>query len=302
MRSIPFTWLALAAAFWAAGLLSPPEARAQGAAEKPTSAEPVVQQTPETQIPRQKWTYGGLFGYFDEQQLRRGYKLYHQVCSNCHNMKFMSYRNLGQPGGPHFPKEEVDAIAAEVQVADGFDEQGNPKMRAGKASDPFQWKFKNEAEARAALNGALPPDLSLMAKARTVEREFAWYAFPVIMLRDVLTQYQEQGSDYIYSLLTGYTDPPANFKMSDGLYYDKAYPGHQVAMPQPLAGGDMDYGDGTLNTLDQEAKDVTAFLAWAAEPHLMDRKKLGLWVLVYLGIVVALLLISKRTLWRNVEH
>ena len=141
-----------------------------------------------------------------------------------------------------------------------------------------------------------------MAKARGVEREFAWYAFPIVMLKDLATQYQEQGSDYIYALLTGYTDPPPGAKVADGLYYDKAFPGHQLAMPQPLTDAAVEYGDGTPNTLDQEARDITSYLAWASEPHMAERKKLGIWVLVYLGVLSLLLFICKKTLWRNVEH
>lgn len=287
----------------AAGLLSL-MATAPGLAQTPETKPPtgtsVVVAEP-YQIPRQNWTYGGLFGYFDEQQLRRGYKVYKDVCANCHNMGLLSYRNLGEPGGPHFPEEVVKAIAAEVQVADGFNDQGDENIRPGKPSDNFQWKFKNPKQASAAF-GAAPPDLSLMTKARTVEREFAWYAFPFIMLKDLATQYQEQGSDYIYGLLTGYGEAPAGKKIADGLNYNKAFPGNQLAMPQPLQGGDVQYEDKTPNTLDQEARDVVAYLAWSAEPHLVERKKLGIWVLIYLGVLAVLLLISKRTLWRNVEH
>jgi cytochrome c1 len=253
------------------------------------------------EIKKQPWTFAGLFGYFDKEQLRRGFKVYNKVCANCHNMKYMAFRNLGEPGGPEFPKEVVAALAAETQVADGFNDQGEPVMRPGKPSDYFQWKFKNEKEAAAALN-AVPPDLSVIEKARTVEREVAWYAFPYVMLKDLATQYQEQGADYIYALLTSYRDPPAGKQMAQGMNYNLAFPGHQLAMPQPLSGSDVDYEDGTPNTLDQEARDVTAFLAWAAEPHLVERKKLGLWVLIYLGVVAVLLLLSKRALWRDVEH
>jgi ubiquinol-cytochrome c reductase cytochrome c1 subunit len=286
----PLLWLAA---------LAPALAQQPGA--KPASkAEPAAEE--HYQIPREKWTFGGLFGYFDEQQLRRGYKIYKNVCANCHNMGLLSYRNLGQPGGPHFSKQEVEAIAAEVQVPDGYDDTGNVKMRPGKPSDSFQWKLENEGKARATLNGALPPDLSVMAKARTVEREFAWYAFPLLMLEDLATQYQEQGPDYIHALLTGYSDPPAGKTVADGLYYNKAFPGNQLSMPQPLQGGDVDYEDKTPNTLDQESRDVIAFLEWAAEPHLVARKKLGIWVLIYLAVFAVLLFISKKALWRNIEH
>jgi len=242
------------------------------AAEKPAAApasEPAAPHAEHFQIPRQEWTFGGLFGYFDEQQLRRGYKIYKNVCANCHNMRFLAYRNLGEPGGPNFSKEEVAALAAEIQVQDGYNDQGEPVMRPGKPSDYFQWHFKNEKEAGAAFNGAAPPDLSVMAKARTVERDIAWYTFPFLMLKDLFTQYQEQGPDYLYALLTGYVDPPAGFKLNAGSNYNRAFPGHQIAMPQPLTDGAVDYEDGTPNTLDQESKDVVAFLAWAAEPHLV---------------------------------
>ena len=273
------------------------------AAPKP-AAEPAAAPAPAEhyQIPRQEWTFGGLFGYFDEQQLRRGYKIYKNVCSNCHNMRFLAYRNLAEPGGPNLSKEEVAALAAEMQVQDGYNDQGEPVMRAGKPSDYFQWRFKNDKEAAATFNGAVPPDLSVMAKARTVERDIAWYSFPFLMLKDLFTQYQEQGPDYIYGVLTGYVDPPASFKLNPGSNYNRAFPGHQIAMPQPLTDGVVDYEDGTPNTLDQEAKDVVSFLAWAAEPHLVERKKLGLLVLAYLAALACLLFVAKKTLWRNVEH
>jgi ubiquinol-cytochrome c reductase cytochrome c1 subunit len=284
----------------AAGALLSGFAIASASAEEKAAGAAAAPQHYEVQ--RQNWTFGGMFGYFDEQQLRRGYKIYKNVCSNCHNMRFIAYRNLGDVGGPHLSQEEVQALAAEAQVTDGVNDQGEPAVRPGKPSDYFQWRFKNEKEAAATFNGAVPPDLSVMAKARTYEREFSWYTFPMLMMKDIFTQYQEQGPDYIYALLTGYADTPAGFKLNEGLNYNKAFPGHQIAMPQPLTDGVVDYEDGTPNTLEQEAKDVTAFMAWAAEPHLMERKKLGLWVLIYLAVVAGLLLVAKQTLWRNVDH
>jgi ubiquinol-cytochrome c reductase cytochrome c1 subunit len=284
----------------AAGALLSGFAIAPASAEEKAAGEAAAPQHYE--IHRQNWTFGGMFGYFDEQQLRRGYKIYKNVCSNCHNMRFIAYRNLGDPGGPHLSQEEVQALAGEIQVTDGVNDQGEPAVRPGKPSDYFQWRFKNEKEAAATFNGAVPPDLSVMAKARTVEREFSWYSFPMLMVKDIFTQYQEQGPDYLYALLTGYADTPAGFKLNEGLNYNKAFPGHQIAMPQPLTDGVVEYEDGTPNTLEQEAKDVTAYLAWAAEPHLMERKKLGLWVLIYLAVVSGLLLVAKKTLWRNVDH
>ena len=297
------TMLSLAAIATAVAAEQPVAAAKPAAAPAPAQ-EPAASPAPAEhyQVPRQEWTFGGLFGYFDEQQLRRGYKIYKNVCSNCHNMRFLAYRNLGEPGGPNLSKEEVAALAAEIQVQDGYNDQGEPIMRAGKPSDYFQWRFKNEKEAGASFNGAVPPDLSVMAKARTVERDIAWYSFPFLMLKDLFTQYQEQGPDYIYGVLTGYVDPPASFKLNPGSNYNRAFPGHQIAMPQPLTDGVVDYEDGTPNTLDQEAKDVVSYLAWAAEPHLVERKKLGLMVLAYLAVLAGLLFVAKKTLWRNVEH
>ncbi|ADP70555.1 cytochrome c1 [Rhodomicrobium vannielii ATCC 17100] len=254
------------------------------------------------QIPRLEWTFGGLSGYFDKQQLRRGFKVYQTVCQTCHNLAHLSYRNLTQPGGPELPKEEVEAYAAQKQVADGFNDAGEVNMRPAKLADLFVGPFKNDKEAAAALNGAVPPDLSLITKARTVEREVEWYAFPFVMLKDVLTQYQEQGADYVHALLNGYMEPPATFNLLPGLSYNRVFPGHQIGMPQPLTDGAVDYDDGTPTTLDQQSKDVTAFLAWAAEPTLADRKKLGAWVLIYLIILAGLLYASKKLIWRNVKH
>jgi ubiquinol-cytochrome c reductase cytochrome c1 subunit len=254
------------------------------------------------EVPRLQWTWGGIFGYFDQQQLRRGFKVYKEVCSNCHNLGLLSYRNLGEPGGPGFSPEEVKAIAAEVQVFEGFDEQGNIAMRAGRPADNFVWKFKNAKEAAAAFGGAVPPDLSLITRARGIEREFHWYEYPLVMAKDLATQYQEQGADYLHALLNGYVDTPAGRTVAAGLNYNRVFPGNQLAMPQPLSDGQVEYGDGTPNTLDQEAKDVTAFLAWAAEPHLAERKKMGVWVIVYLAVLAGLLLLSKKVLWRNIEH
>ncbi len=266
------------------------------------AAEQAANHEERYEVPRQTWTFGGLFGYYDQQQLRRGYKVYKEVCSNCHNLGLLSYRNLGEPGGPGFSPEEVKAIAAETQVFEGFDEQGNIAMRTGRPADNFVWKFKNAKEAAAAFGGAVPPDLSLITRARGLERDFDWYAFPLVMAKDLATQYQEQGADYVYGLLNGYVDPPAWKKMAEGLNYNRVFPGGQLAMPQPLSDGQVEYGDGTPNNLDQEARDVVSFLAWAAEPHLAERKKMGLWVIIYLAVLAGLLLLSKKTLWRNIEH
>lgn len=254
------------------------------------------------EIERQDWTFGGITGHFDRAQLQRGYKVYKEVCAACHNMKFMYFRNLSQPGGPEFSAEQTEAIAASVEVEDGPNDEGEMFMRPGKPSDRFPLRFKNDKEAAAANNGAVPPDLSLMAKARTVETHAAWYMFPVNMAKDLATQYQESGPDYLHALLTGYVDPPADMQMSEGMNYNKAYPGHQIAMVNPLSDGVVEYEDGTPATVENYSKDVTAFLMWSAEPKLEERKKLGLKVILYLIILSALLYLSKRALWRNVDH
>ncbi len=300
MTKIKTALMGRAAGVLAAGLLLLAAPAVAAPEQAVSSAEPA--NVPDHEIQRQNWTFGGLFGYFDQQQLRRGFKVYKEVCSNCHNLGLLSYRNLGEPGGPGFSPEEVKAVAAESQVFEGFDEQGNIAMRPARPADNFVWKFKNAKEAAAAFGGAVPPDLSLITRARGIEREFAWYAFPLVMLKDLATQYQEQGADYIYALLNGYTEAPAGKKIAEGLNYNRAFPGNQLAMPQPLSDGQVEYADGTPNTLDQEARDVTAFLAWGAEPHLAERKKMGLWVMIYLAVLAGLLLLSKKTLWRNIEH
>jgi cytochrome c1 len=161
--------------------------------------------------------------------------------------------------------------------------------------------YPNAKAAAAAQNGAVPPDLSVMAKARTYERHVAWFAEPVNWLTDIVTAYQEQGPDYIYALLKGYGEPPAGMQMAPGMSYNKAFPGHQIAMPNPLSDGQVTYEDGTPATADQYAKDVTAFLMWTAEPKLEERKRMGLKVIVYLIILAGLLYMSKRALWHDTD-
>ena len=218
-------------------------------------------------------------------------------------MRSLAYRNLGEPGGPNLSKEEVAALAAEIQVQDGYNDQGEPVMRAGKPSDYFQWRFKNEKEAGASFNGAAPPDSSVMAKARTVERDIAWYSFPFLMLKDLFTQYQEQGPDYIYGLLTGYVDAPASFKLNPGSG-SRTEPSLGTRSPcrnlSPMVWWTTKMAP--QHPWIRESKDVVSFLAWAAEPHLVERKKLGLMVLAYLAALAGLLFVAKKTLWRNVEH
>jgi cytochrome c1 len=269
----------------------------------PSPAPKAVAKPAEFTFERQNWTFSGPFGYFDRQQLRRGYKIYKTICANCHSMNLMHYRNLGEPGGPEFPEAVVKEIAHEAQVTDGPDDKGAMYQRPGKPSDAFVAPFKNPEEAAAANNGAVPPDMSTLAKARTITGSSSWYLFPVELVRDVSTQYQEGGADYIYALLTSYSAPPADMKMTKGMNYNLAFPGHQIAMPQPLEDGTVEYDeDKTPNSLDQEARDVASFLTWASDPHLVARKQLGLWVIIYLIVVAGLLWLAKRTLWRDISH
>lgn len=254
------------------------------------------------EIERQEWTFNGLTGHFDKPQLRRGYLVYKNVCAACHGMRQMYYRNLSQPGGPEFAEERVAEFAAEAQVPDGPDDNGEMFTRPGKPADKFALPYPNAKAAAAAQGGAVPPDLSVMAKARNVEASGAWYLEPLHWIKDIATSYQEGGTDYMYALLTSYADPPADVQVTPGMYYNNAYPGRQIAMPAPLVEGSVEYPDGTPGTVENYSRDVSAFLMWAAEPKLEERKRMGLKVMIYLLILAGLLYLSKRTIWRHVEH
>jgi cytochrome c1 len=255
-------------------------------------------------VERQKWSFSGIVGQFDKAQLQRGYQVYVEVCANCHEMKRIYFRNLAQRGGPEFPEEAVRALAASVQVEDGPNQEGQMYQRPGKLTDPLPRRYKNEQEARSIHNGAYPPDLSLMARARNVEYHGPVWFHPFSMLRDVVTGYQEGGADYIYALLTGYTTPPADVQLVEGMNYNQAFPGQQIAMANPFAGGDgqIAYQDGTKPTVDNYARDVAAFLSWAADPHLEERKQLGWQVMAYLLVTTVLLYIAKKRIWARLEH
>ncbi|MGH6835022.1 MAG: cytochrome c1 [Methylocella sp.] len=237
--------------------------------------------------PRQAWSFHGPFGRYDQAQLRRGFQVYHEVCSNCHSLALVALRNLADPGGPGFSDAQVKALAATYKIKDGPNDAGEMFERPGRPSDYFPWNFANEQAARAAL-GAAPPDMSLLAKARTIER-----GFPLFLL-DPIIQYEEQGADYIYALLNGYTN-------DDNLNWNAYFPGHKIAMPKPLSDGIVDYADGAPKTVPQYAKDVTAFLIWAAEPKLEERKRLGFGVLVFLIVYALLLLVVKKKIWSRVH-
>lgn len=222
------------------------------------------------------WSFNGPFGTYDRSALRRGYKVYKEVCSTCHAMSMVHFRDLGEKGGPEFSTAEVKAIAAGYQVQDGPNQAGDMFQRPGEGKDPFPSPYPNE-EAAAASLGAAPPDLSLIAKAR------------------------EGGPDYIYSLLTGYTTAPAGVKVPPTGHYNPVFTAGSgiIAMPPPLADGQVDFEDGTPNTLDQMAKDVATFLMWAAEPKLEQRHRTGLQVVIYLVALAGILYFATRKVWAD---
>ena len=245
--------------------------------------------------PRQSWSFAGPVGKFDTAQLQRGYQIYREVCSNCHSMHFMSFRNLTDAGGPSFSESQIKALAATFKVQDGPNDAGEMFERPGRASDPFPSPFANEQAARAANGGALPPDMSVLAKARDIEG--AWYDFLV----QPFTQYQEPGVDYIHALLNGYKDKPADFALPEGKYYNVYFPGHAIGMPPPLSDGQVTYTDGSPQTLEQYSHDVAAFLMWAAEPKLDQRKQTGLKAVVFLIVFAGLLYALKRRIWAGLH-
>ena len=254
------------------------------------------------QPPRQKWSYAGVFGRFDQAQLQRGFQVYKEVCSSCHSMRLVSFRNLAEEGGPGYAASQVKALAATYQVKDGPNDAGEMFERPGRPADRFPGPFPNDQAAAAANGGKAPPDFSVLAKARTFERGFPWFVFDALPF----TGYSEQGVDYIHALLTGYEEPPKGTEVPDGGHYNKYYPGHIIAMPQPISDGQVTYPKGddgqpvVPETVDQYSKDVAAFMAWAAEPHMMARKALGLRVILFLIVLAGLLYYVKKKIWADV--
>lgn len=230
------------------------------------------------EIEGQNWSFNGFFGRFDRGSLQRGFQVYKEVCSSCHGMNLLFYRNLGQPGGPEFSEAQVKAIAAEDEVQDGPDDEGDMFERSALPKDRFKEPFANENQARASNGGAYPPDLSVIAKARP------------------------KGPDYLYALLTGYVDAPAGVEVPDGMNYNRAFPGHLLAMAAPLSDDAVEYGDGTQATIAQMARDVTQFMMWAAEPTLEERKRIGFQVMIYLLILAGLMYFTTKKLWSRVDH
>ena len=269
------------------------------AAALPGASAPARAQEAEAENPlppMESWAFSGPFGVYDTAQLQRGYQVYRQVCSNCHSAKFMSFRNLAEPGGPEFSDSQVKALAATFKVQDGPDDTGAMFERPGRPSDPFPSPFANEQAARAANGGALPPDMSTLAKARSFERGFPWF------LIQAVSQYQNEGPDYIHALLNGYKEtPPKDVKIPDGKYYNLYFPGHAISMPPPLSEGLVDYTDGSPKTVEQYSRDVTAYLQWMAEPKLDQRKQTGFKAVIFLAIFSALLFMIKRRVWAGVK-
>ncbi len=225
-------------------------------------------------VAKQNWPFQGPLGTYDRAALQRGFQVYKEVCSACHSMSQLYYRNLATLG---FSDAEIKAIAAEYTVIDGPNDQGEMFERSARPSDRFKAPFLNDKAAAAANNGAAPPDLSLIVKAR------------------------HGGADYSYGLLTGYREPPPTMQMPSGMNYNEMFPGHMIAMPPPLSDGAVTFADGTPATVPQMARDVTTFLAWAAEPEMETRKRLGLKVLAYLLLMAGVLYAYKRKVWAAVH-
>jgi len=244
--------------------------------------------------PPQKWSFSGPFGKFDEAQLQRGFKVYKEVCASCHSMNLVAFRNLAEAGGPGFSEAQAAAVAADYKVKD-LDDKGETIERPARLADYFPDPFPNALAAAAANGGTVPPDFSTIAKARTYERGFPWF------LIDIVTQYQEQGPDYIHALLNGYEDPPQGFQLPPGGNYNKYFPGHSIAMPKPISDGQVTYDDGAPQTVDQYGKDIAAFLAWAAEPHMIARKRIGFQVMIFLLVFAGLLYFTKKRVWSAVH-
>tara|TARA_B100000029_G_scaffold12502_1_gene13190 strand:- start:622 stop:1401 length:780 start_codon:yes stop_codon:yes gene_type:complete len=230
-----------------------------------------------TDLIKINWSFKGLFGKFDRGSLQRGYQVYSEVCAACHSMKYLSYRNLSEKGGPEFSIEQTKAIAASFEITDGPNADGEMFTRPGKLSDKFLMPYENDKAAQAANGGAYPPDMSVLVKARG------------------------GGANYIYSLLLGYEDPPSGMTLDDGVYYNKYMYGNQIKMAAPLSEGLIKYGDGTEASIEQMSKDVTTFLMWAAEPHLEARHQMGFKAIVYLFILTVLVYFSMKKIWSRVE-
>ena len=276
----------ISAAALSAGLLVVPSF----AQEADTHATPHIE--------RQAWSFAGVFGTYDKNQLQRGFQVYREVCSSCHSAKLIAFRNLGEPGGPEFSEEQVKALAAEYEVADPAAEGG---VRPAVPADRWPSPFASDQEARDANGGSVPPDFSVLAKARGVSDPFPTWIF------NYFTAYAEGGPDYIHALLNGYREPPADFELPEGKYYNEFFPGHAIGMAPPLSDDQIAYeagedGQTVPTTVDQYSQDVAAFMMWMAEPGLVSRKQTGFVVLLFLVLFAGLLWATKSRIWKGIEH
>ena len=245
--------------------------------------------------PRQSWSFAGPFGTFDRGQIQRGLHVYRDVCSACHSMKHVAFRNLAQPGGPGYSEAQAKQVASEYRINDGPNDKGEMFDRPGRLSDYFPSPDPNEQAARARFNGALPPDFSVIAKARGAEAGFPWFIF------DAVRQYQEAGPDYIYAYLTGYGNAPVGVTLPPTQFWNEYFPGHRTAMRPPLQAGQVEYTNGTPTTPEQYSRDVAAFLMWVAEPHLEARKRIGFQVMIFLIIFAGLAYFTKKKVWADLH-
>jgi ubiquinol-cytochrome c reductase cytochrome c1 subunit len=240
-----------------------------------STATAALAQNEDISIPKVKWSFDGPFGTFDRASMQRGYQVYREVCSNCHSMRLLYYRDLHGIG---LSEEQVRAVAAEATISGGTDDSGQPVDRPGLPSDHFKSPFANDKAARAANGGALPPDQSLIIKAR------------------------EDGPNYVHALMNGYEDPPPEgVKVPEGQYYNNNFPGHFLAMPPPLHDGQLEYDDGTQATVDQMSRDVVQFLSWASSPEMETRKQMGVKVVLFLCLLTGLTIAIKKKIWKDVH-
>lgn len=265
------------------------------------SVAPVAEAAEAIVPPRNAWTFAGPFGRYDPTQLQRGFKVFREVCANCHSANLLAFRNLSEEGGPMFSEAQVAALARDYKVKDGPNDSGDMFERPARPADRWPAPFPNKQAAAAANGGAAPPDVSVIAKARTYERGFPWFLF------DIVTQFTEQGPDYLAALLQGYKEPGHGVTVPDGKYYNEYFPGHIIAMPPPLNDGQVDYPKDengrpqAPETVAQYSKDVTAFLMWVAEPHLEARKAMAFKIFGFLIVFAGLLYFTKKRIWSKVE-
>lgn len=255
----------------------------------------LAQEHATAEFDQQSWTFAGIFGTYDRNQLQRGFQVFREVCANCHSVDLLAFRNLSEPGGPEYTEDQVKTLAANYTIADPEASGGE---RPAVPADRWPSPWASTADAKAANSGIVPPDFSVIAKARFVPPEFPGWVF------NYFTAYQEGGPDYIFNLLLGYHDEaPADFELRPGQFYNEFFPTRAIAMPPPLADGIVDYeGDAMPETTEQYAADVSAFLMWVAEPHLAARKELGFRVLIFLILLAVLMYYTYRRLWRDVPH